>query len=258
MGGFCSDYLRPSLPAFSVCYRRMITVVREKGWEPIPSERTLRRRFERQISKAVVIFARNGEEKAKKLYLAQRRDHSSQHAMQVVNMHGYRLEIFVNVPWGKKPVRLYLIAIQDLYSGKILSWCLSDAETWEVVRLVIGDMVEVYGIPERMILDNGRVFTSKWISGGVQNRFRFKIKLDGLQGLLTSLGVQLQWTIPYSRQSKLIERAWRDLAEAIWKHPFCAGAYTGNKVNAKPEDYSKCAIFFEEFKAYDGEQICAL
>ncbi|WP_375688054.1 transposase domain-containing protein, partial [Bartonella sp. AC62GZZY] len=181
---------------------------------------------------------------AKKLYPAQRRDRSSLHALQAVNMDGHKLDVFVNVPWTEKPVRLYLIAIQDLYSGKILSWRLSDAESWEIVRLVIGDMVEAYGIPERMTLDNGRAFTSKWISGGVQ-------------GLLTSLGVQLQWTTPYSGQSKPIERAWRDLAEAISKHPFCAGAYTGNKPDAKPEDYGKRAIGFEEFKAHVGAQIVA-
>ncbi|WP_273760446.1 transposase domain-containing protein [Bartonella sp. ML70XJBT.G] len=253
----CSDYLRASRPAFSACYRRMVSVAREKGWEPIPSERALRRRFKAQVSKAVVVLAREGEETAKKLYPAQRRDRSSLHALQAVNMDGHKLDVFVNVPWTEKPVRLYLIAIQDLYSGKILSWRLSDAETWEIVRLVIGDMVEAYGIPERMTLDNGRAFTSKWISGGVQNRFRFKIKADEPQGLLTSLGIQLQWTTPYSGQSKPIERAWRDLAEAISKHPFCAGAYTGNKPDAKPEDYGKRAIGFEAFKAHVGAQIVA-
>ncbi|WP_273782847.1 transposase domain-containing protein [Bartonella sp. ML69XJBT] len=253
----CSDYLRSSRPAFSACYRRMVSVAREKGWEPIPSERALRRRFKAQVSKAVVVLAREGEETAKKLYPAQRRDRSSLHALQAVNMDGHKLDVFVSVPWGEKPVRLYLIAIQDLYSGKILSWRLSDAETWEIVRLVIGDMVEAYGIPERMTLDNGRAFTSKWISGGVQNRFRFKIKADEPQGLLTSLGIQLQWTTPYSGQSKPIERAWRDLAEAISKHPFCAGAYTGNKPDAKPEDYGRRAIGFEAFKAHVGAQIVA-
>ncbi|WP_345096731.1 DNA-binding domain-containing protein, partial [Bartonella acomydis] len=60
----CSDYLRPSRPAFSACYRRMVGVAREKGWVPIPSERALRRRFKAQVSKAVVALAREGEEKA--------------------------------------------------------------------------------------------------------------------------------------------------------------------------------------------------
>lgn len=47
------------------------------------------------------------------------------------------------------------------------------------------------------------------------------------------------------------------MAEAISKHPFCAGAYTGNKPDAKPEDYGRCAIGFEAFKAHVGAQIVA-
>lgn len=82
----------------------------------------------------------------KKLYPAQRRDRSGLYALQAVNMDGHKLDVFVQVPWSEKPVRLYLIAIQDLYSGKILSWRLSDVESWKIVRLAIGDMVETYGI----------------------------------------------------------------------------------------------------------------
>ena len=94
------------------------------------------------------MLAREGKDKAKGLFPAQRRTRSHLHAMQLVNMDGHKLDVFVRVPWSTKPVRMYLIGIQDLFSGKILSWRLTDAETWEVVRLVIGDMVELYGIPD--------------------------------------------------------------------------------------------------------------
>lgn len=251
----CSDYLRPSGPAFSACYRRVQVAAKEHGWSPIPSERALRRRLDEEVPKSVQTLTRKGKDAAKKLYPAQRRDRSMLHAMEAVNMDGHKLDVFVQVPWSDKPVRLYLIALQDLFSGKILAWRLSDAETWEAVRLVIGDMVEEHGIPDKITLDNGRAFTSKWISGGTANRFRFKIKDDEPTGLLTSLGVELQWTQPYSGQSKPIERAWRDLAEAVSKHPLCAGAYTGNKPEAKPEDYGTRAIPFEEFKAHVAAQI---
>lgn len=253
-----SDYLRPSGPAFSSCYRRMQIAAKKHGWLPIPSERALRRRLDTEVPKSVQTLARSGKDKAKTLYPAQRRDRSMLHAMQAVNMDGHKLDVFVQVPWADKPVRLYLIAIQDLYSGKILSWRLSDAETWEIVRLVIGDMVEKYGIPDKITLDNGRAFASKWITGGTSNRFRFKVKDDDPRGLLITLGVEQQWTTPYSGQSKPLERTWRDLAEAIAKHPLCAGAYTGNNTEAKPEDYGTRAIPFAEFKAHVAAQIEAI
>ena len=250
-----ADYMRPSKPAFSACYRRMVEVAEKKGWQPIPQERVLRRRLSVEVPKAVQILARNGKEKVASLYPAQRRDRSMLHAMEAVNMDGHKLDVFVQVPWSDKPVRLYLIGIQDLFSGKVLAWRLSDAENWEIVRLVIGDMIENYGIPERITLDNGRAFASKWISGGTNNRYRFKIKNDDPEGLLKTFGIETQWTTPYSGKSKPIERAWRDLAEYISKHPFCAGAYTGNKPDAKPEDYGTRAVPFEKFKEHIAETI---
>ncbi|MCF1485051.1 DDE-type integrase/transposase/recombinase [Agrobacterium vitis] len=250
-----SDYLRPEKPAFSACYRRMMTVAKREKWAPIPSERSLRRRFEREVGKAVTLFKREGRDKAKALYPAQRRSRAHLHAMQMVNMDGHKVDVFVSVPWKKEPTRMFIIGIQDLFSGKILSWRLSESETWEAVRLVIGDMVEAFGIPEDIYLDNGRAFASKWITGGTVNRFRFKVKPEDPRGLLTTLGVEVHWTRPYSGQSKPIERAWRDLAENIAKHPFCAGAYSGNKPDAKPWNYMERAIPLEDFRMHVAAQI---
>src|SRR5690606_22712602 len=67
-------------------------------------------------------------------------------------------------------------------------------------------------------------------------------------GILTQLGVKVHWTTPYHGQSKPIERAWRDLCEEIAKHPECAGAYTGNSIAAKPENYGSRAMPIEQFR----------
>lgn len=250
-----SDYLRPGKSAFSACYRRMEKVAKREGWQPIPSERCLRRRFEAEVSKAVVTLKRSGKDKARTLYPAQRRSRAHLHAMQMANMDGHKIDVFVSVPWSKKPVRFYVIGIQDLYSGKIVAHRLAEAETWEAVRLVIGDMVEAFGIPEKIYIDNGKAFASKWITGDTVQRFRFKVKEEDPRGLLNTLGVEVHWTRPYAGQSKPIERAWRDLAENISKHPFCDGAYTGNKPDAKPENYASRAIPYDDFKAHVAAQI---
>lgn len=250
-----SDYLRPEKPAFSACYRRMAKAAKRSGWEPVPSERTLRRRMETHVGKAAALLKRDGKDKARTLVPAQRRSRAHFHAMQAVNMDGHKIDVFVDVPWAKKPVRFYLIGIQDLYSGLILSHRLAEAETWEAVRLVIGGMVERYGIPETMYIDNGKAFASKWISGDAVQRFRFKVKPEDPRGLLSTLGIDVHFTRPYAGQSKPIERAWRDLAEAISKHPFCSGAYTGNKPDAKPENYMTRAIPYEDFRRHVAEQI---
>lgn len=78
---------------------------------------------------------------------------------------------------------------------------------------------------------------------------------DEPTGILTALGVTIHWTTPYHGQSKPIERAFRDLCEDIARSPACAGAYTGNKPDAKPENYGTRAIPFEDFKAIVADGI---
>jgi len=244
---FKSDWLRDEAPCFASCYRRMAAAARRCGWVPVPSERALRRRIEAEIPAGVAVMARQRRDVSKGLYPAQRRDRSHLTAMQACNTDGHKFDVFCRWPDGRigRPV---LVGIQDLFSGKIVAWRLAETENKETVRLVIGDMVERFGIPEKIFLDNGRAFASKWITGGAARRFRFKIRDEDPQGLLTTLRVEIIWTTPYSGQSKPIERAWRDLAENISRHPACAGAYTGNRPDAKPENYGNAAIPMEEFR----------
>jgi len=249
-----SDYLRPERPTFTSCYRRLSEASKKQKWSPIPSERSLRRRLDAEVPEAVQTLARKGRDKAKSLFPAQRRTRDHLHAMQAVNMDGHKIDVFVRLD-DDRVTRLFLLGIQDLYSGKILAWRLADSENKETVRLVIGDMVERHGIPDIITLDNGRAFSSKWISGGTANRYRFKVREEEPEGLLTTLGVELKWTQPYSGQSKPIERAWRDLADDISRHPICSGAYTGNKPDAKPENYASHAVPLEVFKAHVDKQI---
>jgi putative transposase len=247
-----SDYLRPGEPKFSACYRRMTAAAARLGWSPIPSEMALRRRLQAEVPAAVITLTRKGEDKAKAIYPAQRRTRRKLKAMTLVNIDGHRFDVFVRKGDGA-PFRPTLVAIQDIYSGKFVGWRLDETESRVSVRLAIGDMVERFGIPEEMILDNGRGFASKWITGGVANRFRFKVKDDEPDGLLTNLGVKIHWATPYHGQAKPIERAFRDFCEDIAKHPFCDGAYTGNNPLAKPENYGKRAIEWEAFRAFvDG------
>nr|DAO37975.1 MAG TPA: transposase [Caudoviricetes sp.] len=249
-----SDYLRPERPSFSACFRRVGMAAKQHGWAPILSERAVRRRLEAEVPKAVRVLARDGKDKAKALYPPQRRTRSHLHAMQAVNIDGHKVDVFVSMPNGDI-TRLFLLALQDLYSGKFVAWRLSDSENKETTRLLIGDMVERFGIPERMTLDNGRAFSSKWITGGVGNCYRFKVNDEDPNGLLVTLGVEISWTKPYSGQSKPIERAFLDLTDNIARHPVCAGAYTGNKPDAKPENYASRAVPLDVFRVHVDRQM---
>jgi hypothetical protein len=100
-------------------------------------------------------------------------------------------------------------------------------------------------------------FASKWTSGGAKTRFRFKVKAEDPEGVLAILGCQVKFTLPYHGQSKPIERAFRDFCEYIAKHPAFAGAYVGNKPDAKPENYGSRAIPLAEFTRIVAAEITA-
>tara|TARA_R110000868_G_scaffold31325_2_gene114843 strand:- start:31901 stop:34039 length:2139 start_codon:yes stop_codon:yes gene_type:complete len=240
-----SDYLRPERPTMTSCYRRMSQVAKDQNW-PIPSKRTVERRIEK-IPTTVKVLARDGVEALKRMFPAQERDRSCFHALEAVNADGHKFDVWVNWPGEPKPIRPMMVAVQDLYSGKILSWRLDKSENKEAVLLAFGDVIETFGIPDRVYLDNGRSFASKWITGGTPTRYRFKIKDEDPAGLLTNLGCTVIFVTPYSGQSKPIERAFKDFCNDIAKHPAFTGAWTGNTVANKPENYGSKAVELETF-----------
>jgi hypothetical protein len=249
-----SDYLRPEKPSLSACYRRAKAAAEKHGWEPVPSLRTIRRWVERELPRAVQVMAREKGDISKQLYPAQRRTKGHFHAMEMVNIDGHKFDVFVKLPNGRV-IRPMMIAIQDVFSGMFVAHRLAESENKEAVRLCIGDMVEKHGIPSHMISDNGRAFASKWITGGSTWRFRFRVRDEEPQGLLESMGTKVTFTQPYSGQSKPIERAFRDLADTISRHPFVAGAWTGNKIDNAPDNRGETSIDFDLFKEFVEAQI---
>jgi hypothetical protein len=148
-----------------------------------------------------------------------------------------------------------MVALQDVRSSKIVAFRIGESESAALARLAFADLFRDFGIPRHCVLDNGRGFASKWITGGTANRFRFKVKAEEPTGLLTALGVQIHWALPYRGQSKPIERAFRDMCDTIAKHPAMDGAYTGNSPTNKPHDYGKRAVPWDEFVAHVGQGI---
>ncbi|WP_179194571.1 transposase domain-containing protein [Acetobacter persici] len=250
-----ADYLRLEEPTFTACMRRLEGLAKERGWK-LPSSKTLKRRMD-TLPPELLTLCRKGEQALKVMFPAQKRDHAVFHALEAVNADGHKFDVFVKwVENGKETiVRPVLVGFQDIYSGKILSWRVDISENKECVRLAFGDMVAKYGIPKKCWLDNGRNFASKWLTGGVQNRYRFKVRDDEPMGILPLLGVEVHWATPYSGRSKPIERAWRDLAGDLAKHPRFAGAYTGNTPMAKPENYGSTAVPLDVFLEVVSEGI---
>lgn len=249
----CGDYLRASRPTFSSCYERLARVAAERGLS-LPAEKTLKRKIEREVDGRLVIARRQGAEALRLSLPAQQRSVAHYHAMQAVNIDGHKFDVFVRNARGEI-VRPVMVGIQDVFSRKLLAWRLGETESAVLTRLAFADLFRKFGIPRECILDNGRAFASKWITGGAKTRFRFKIRDDEPTGLLTALGIQTRWAMPYRGQSKPVERAWRELADRISRHPAIEGAWTGNRPDAKPENYASKAVAWDVFVRLIGEEI---
>ncbi|MDT8856460.1 transposase domain-containing protein [Paracoccaceae bacterium Fryx2] len=253
-----SDFLRLEGPSFSSCYRQCVSIAKSKGWDVLP-ERTMRRRLDASVSAVTQVLARSGIDAVKRMFPMQVRDKTSLVALEAVNADFHKFDVFVKWPGlrGEAPqiVRPQMVAFQDIYSGRILAWWLDVTPNSTAVLLCAGDMIERWGIPHHVLLDNGREFAAKAITGGASTRYRFKVREDDIPGLFVSLGCEIHWATPYSGQSKPIERSFRDMCDAIAKDPRFAGAYTGNRPDAKPENYGSKAIDLEVFRAVVAEGI---
>ncbi|HWJ72377.1 MAG TPA: transposase domain-containing protein [Kaistia sp.] len=247
-----SLYLRPEQPNFSDCYRDLEKLAAAHGWT-IPSARTLERRLA-EIPTVIRVLKREGINALKELYPAQRRVRTDLNALEAVNADGHKWDVFCKWPDGfiGRPVSVFF---QDLYSNMALAWRTARSENTATVLLAFGDMVQTFGIPDIITLDNGRNFASKWFSGGTPNRYRFKVKDSDPVGVLTQLGTEIHWTTPYSGQSKPIERMFRDFAQGIAKDIRFAGAWTGNTIDAKPENYASTAVPIDLFEAVIAERV---
>jgi len=240
------DYLRPSEPTFASCYWRMVKDYAEPRGIPVPHVRTLWRKFEREVDPRLVVALRKGTDALRQTLPPQQRSVAHLHAMELVNIDGHKFDAFVRLADGRI-VRPIMVAIQDVFSRKILAWRIGETESAVQTRLAFADLFRVWGIPKGCYMDNGRAFASKWITGGATSRFRFKIREEEPTGLLTALGIAIHWTFPFRGQSKPIERAFRDLCDSIARHPALDGAYTGNRTDAKPENYGARAVPLADF-----------
>lgn len=246
---FKADYLRLERPALSVSYERTETAAKQHAWS-LPSQKTVERKVKREIPRDVLVLMRQGEKALLQLYPALERDKSMLRAMEWINGDGYLHNVFVIFPDGQigRPKTWFW---QDVAFNMILGWRTDVSENTDMIRLACLDVFERWGLPDNHVtIDNTRAAANKWMTGGIANRFRFKVKEDDPLGILPGLGLKVHWATPGWGQSKPIERAFGvgGLGEYVDKHPLLAGAWCGDNPNAKPENHGSRAVDFETFQ----------
>ena len=83
-------------------------------------------------------------------------------ALALVCGDGHRFDVFTKWAGIEKLVRPMLLGLQDVYSRKILAWRIGLNENAALVRLAFADLLRDWGVPQAVLLDNGRAFARKW------------------------------------------------------------------------------------------------
>lgn len=246
-------FLQLEGPTFAQAYRDTKRIACNNGWSFL-CDRTARRRLNEEVPRVVQIYAREGIAGLERCFPPMIRSKRDMHAMEHVNADCHKFDVFTE--WEDGYIdRCQIVAFQDIYSGKVLSWRIDHTPNEAAVMSAFGEMVETWGIPDHCTFDNGREFAAKWLSGGVKTRYRGKVRDDDPMGVLPLLGIQIHWATPGHGQAKPVERTFRDFASDIAKDIRFAGAYVGNRPDAKPENYKSRAIPIKDFIRVVDERI---
>lgn len=250
---FRADYFRNERPQFGSCYERLKRAASANDWV-IPSPSSIKRKILREIPKTHQTYLRDGTYALSRMYPSLIRTVAGIEAMEWVNGDGYKHNVWVRWHNGHI-IRPKTWLWQDVRTRKILAYRCDESENTNMIRLALLDVVNKYGIPKHLTIDNTKAAANKKMTGGVKNRYRFKVREDEVQGIIPALGIQLHWTtVRYGRgrgQAKPIERAFSHggLGELVDKHPLLAGYHAGDNALDKPDNYqgNKAGVDYESF-----------
>ena len=249
---WCRDYLRREQPGAVACWRRVQALARVRGWT-LPCERMFRLRLRREVPPEEIVRLREGAIAALALFPAQVRTVAGMAPLDCVSGDGKRHDTFVALSNGRvvRPVVWYW---QDVRTRRILGWHWGESESWDLVRMAFVRMVDEHGVPRAVVVDNTFAASARALAGTSSRRW--KSDDEDVPGLFSALGITVIHTHLEREddgrnygwgQGKPVERAFRDLAESIERHPLCEGAYAGPAPTAKPANYGTATVPIETF-----------
>ena len=116
---------------------------------------------------------------------------------------------------------LYLVAIMDWHSRKVLAWRLSNSMDAAFCVEALKEALANYGTPEIFNTDQGSQFTSgDWIDVLSDAKIKISMPLGDFANHLPVIDGKGAW-----RDNRMIERLWRSLKyECVYLHAFETGS----------------------------------
>ena len=251
---FKNLYLKEGAPSAKSCW--LITLGYAMKADSVnksefPSYMSFLRRLQREIPEQAIYLARKGESAWNRKYGKYiERDYSNITCGKVWVSDHAQIDVACMSDDGRV-VFPWVTAWRDYKSGKWLGWILQCGHpNSDLIFQSFYYAAEEYGLPEDVIIDNGKDYRSKDFAGG-----RKKIKIDTHRAKTTSmldeLNVNVNFALPYNAQTKPIERDFKKIKESLCVH---LKGYRGGNIVERPEKLANeinegKILPFEKFKA---------
>lgn len=251
---FKTLYLVEGAPSLQSCWDLTLGYAMQQ--EPnfnkkmFPTPITFKRRLEREVPKQSIYMARYGESAWNRKFGGYiERDYSSVVCGKVWVSDHAQIDVACLTSDGNV-VFPWVTAWRDYKSGKWLGWILQCGHpNSDLIFQSFYYAAETYGLPNDVIIDNGKDYRSKDFAGG-RKKINVGTNEAKTTSMLAELNVDVHFALPYNAQTKPIERDFLKIKELLSKH--CIG-YRGGNVVERPEKLAKeikdgKIIPFEKFK----------
>lgn len=244
-------YLDESLPSIREGIRLTRLQLEKEGkteYFPLADERAFAREVERSIPVPVLKYFRLGEKAFKDAcapYI--KRTYGDLHSNDIWVCDNHTFDILVDDGEHKKPVRVYLTGFLDVRSRKMVGWYVTDAPCSDATLQALRRGIERYGIPKRILSDNGREFLTHDIGGrGFRKDGRGEDE-HRIPTILDNLQVEFRTALVRNARAKIIERAFREVKECFSR---LFEGYTGGTIAERPERLKEMAKKASNFTPY--------
>jgi len=235
---FKSLYLKEGAPSLQACYVATVGFAKERGYEGLiqrgefPSADTFRDKLRKEIGESAIYLARYGQAAWNRKYAAfAHRDYTKVKAGAVWVSDHRQLDQLWIMPDGTKK-RVWITVWRDFKTAKWLSWLLHvEAPNSEHVFETFCQAVAKWGVPEEILIDNGKDYRVHDFAGG-RKVHRVEVDTGRARSLMALLGIRVHFSAPYNAQAKPIERDFLLFKE--WCDKMSSGYFGGNPVE-RPE-----------------------
>ncbi|MDD3415512.1 MAG: Mu transposase C-terminal domain-containing protein [Lachnospiraceae bacterium] len=243
-------YLDQSQKSVKECIRlTMLEIKHEELTDllPLASENSFAREIERSIPVPVLKYFRLGQ-KAFKDECAPyiKRTYGDLESNDIWVCDNHTFDIFVDDGEHKKPIRVYLTGFLDVRSRKMVGWYVTDAPCSDATLQALRRGIERYGIPKKILSDNGREFLTHDI-GGRGFRKNGRENEHAAPTILDNLGIDFRTALVRNARAKIIERAFTDVKNMFSK---LFEGYTGGTIAERPERLKEMGKKASNFTPY--------